>query len=193
MQSLEKLKKNIQKNFYVILAFLIPLILIISVALNIYFSALSVNSSHEFIYTSCMKKNTDCDNSYRENYKENFYSVSNKKIIKNFEEGQVVDEKEIEKRDIPNLFIYNPENNSSREVLFEEIENLKIREQITSPEGVILLYDFDRNPGGFLLFEGGGYDYEFFLAKENKKRKINLISNGTRWEKPIHFIGWIEN
>lgn len=76
------MKEFIKKNFAVLLAFLLPILLITIVALSTYLPSLFLSTSYNFIYTAC----TDGGRYYNypyycDSYLQKRYSVKNNKLV----------------------------------------------------------------------------------------------------------------
>jgi len=76
------MKEFIKKNFAILLAFILPILLIVIVALSSYLPSLFLSTNYNFVYTAC----TDGRNSYPyycENYLQKRYSVVDNKLVVN--------------------------------------------------------------------------------------------------------------
>src|SRR3989338_9610683 len=77
------MKEFIKRNFAILFAFILPIVLIIVVALSTYLPSLFLSTDYNFVYTSC----TDGTNYYYsyncDNYLQKRYSVVNNKFTVN--------------------------------------------------------------------------------------------------------------
>lgn len=170
----------------VVLAFALPLGLILVVALSTYLPSLFISTSYNFVYTSC----TDGENYYSyncDNYLQKRYSVVGNKLI-------------AENVDSPNenytarIFLHDTEKNESREITFEEAQTLTLNSLLTSPDGVTVSSHYDRRGGDFFfIFDGGSSSYGYYLTKGNSRSKINLINSTDQYyyRNNFQFIGWV--
>lgn len=168
------MKEFLKKNFIIILAFALPLILIIIVALSIYLPSFFLSTKYNFIYTSC----TEGTN----------YSYCSGNLPKNY---SVIGGKLIISTSTPRIFLHDTEKNESREISIEEARALTLNDLLTSPDGVTVSSNYDRGFG--FLFFGTDSSYGLYLTKGDSSSKLNLISQNERYYYPsnFQFIGWI--
>jgi hypothetical protein len=188
----------LQKNFAILLAFILPIILISVVALSAYLPSLFLSTNYNFIYVSCTDGNNynylyNCDN-----YLKKRYSVINNKIaVYAVDSNLDVNNNVISDTDenyVTRIFLHDTAKNESKEISFEEAQNLTLNSLLTSPDDVTVSGSYDRSGGDFFFIFGrssGSYDY--YLTKGNSKKKLNLI-NDTRmyyYQKNFQFLGWV--
>ncbi len=190
------MKEFIKKNFALLLAFILPILLIVIVALTTYLPSLFLKTNYDFVYSSC----TDGNSYYPYNcntYLKNRYTVSNEKLVVN----NVDLTQDLNKDGVPDfkqnysdrIFYHDTKNNQSREITLKEAQSMKLSDLLTSPDGVNVSSRYDRVGGGDFLFFGGGYSsYGYYLTKGNSRSKINLINNNDRYyDNNFQFIGWV--
>ena len=180
----------IKTHFSIILAFTLPILLIIGVALSVYIPSLFISTNYDFIYTACEYKN-----SYRSYCNNDLYSVENGRIV----EKEVVSEDDTSPKKVViqeersyRLFLHDTEKNESREITLEEAKNYELSGLLTSPDGINFSSSYDRNSDIFFLF-GSGSSYGHYLTKGNAKKKLNLINDDGSYyyRNSSVFIVWI--
>lgn len=192
----------IKKNITLILAFSLPLIIIIAVALSVYLPSRNLSTNYDFIYTSC----ADGINNYPYNcnkYLDRRYSVIDNKLsikstgtttIEDYN-NQVSRTKDIEEKDLysDRIFLHDTKTNESREITQEEAMALRLNNLVTSPDGVSVSGNYNYNGNGFFPFGGSRSSFGYYLAKGNTKSKLNLInsSNQYYYQNNFKFIGWV--
>lgn len=188
------MKQFIKKNFAVILAFLLPLLLIFVVLLSAYLPNFFLSTNYNFIYIVC----SDGTNYYRYgcgDYIEKLYSVSNGKLILNqvdpYHDSDKDGTPDIKENYYVRIFMHNTERNESREITFDEATTLNLNSLLTSPDGVTITSNYDRGPE-FLFFDAGS-SYGHYLIKGNLKKKMNIINEDDRYyyRNGFRFIGWV--
>ncbi len=187
----------IKKNFTLFLAFLLPIILIIFVAIVTYFPSISIKTKYNFIYTSC----TDGRNYYPyncNNYMQKRYSVTDDKLFIN----DVDLTTDSDKNGIPDygekysdrIFLHDTEKNESREISIKEAQAMILNNLLTSPDGVTVSSSYDRRSAGFPFpFDSGHSSYGYYIVKGKSKTKLNLINNTDQYyyQDNFKFIGWV--
>lgn len=198
------MKESLRKNFALILAFALPIILIVGVAISVYLPSLFISTNYNFIYASC----TDNLNSYPYNcntYLANKYSVVDGKLIVAPEATTTVIynqnnvERSISTKDSPDyrkyntrIFLHDTQKNESREITVEEAKLLNLNNLITSPDGASVSSNYN-NGSDFFIFGGGRSSFGYFLTKGSGKLKLNLINYDDRYyyQNNFQFIGWV--
>jgi len=190
-----KMKEFIKKNFIVLLAFLLPVILIVVVALSAYIPSFLLKTDYNFIYTSCsdgINRNLYSCN----NYLNQLYSVENNKLAvneinpKQDSDGDGV--LDIDENYNARIFLHDTKKNESREVALEEAQGMMLNGLLTSPDGVTVSSDWDRGGDFFFIFDGGS-SYGYYLTKGRSKSKLHLINADDRYyyRDNFQFIGWV--
>ena len=193
------MKEFIKKNFAILLAFILPIVLIIVVALSTYLPSLFISTDYNFVYTSC----TDGTNRYYypyncDNYLQKRYAVVNNKLVVNavdpaldLNNDKIPDFKE---NYTARIFLHDTQKNESREITLEEAQTLTLNNLLTSADGVTVSGYYDRNGGDlFFIFDGGSSSYGYYLTKGKSKSKLNLINNTDQYyyRNNFQFIGWV--
>ena len=190
------MKEFMKKNFAILLAFLLPIALIVIVALTTYLPSLFISTSYNFIYTAC----SDGRNYYPycDNYLQKRYSVKDNKLIMNAvdltqdsnKDGVLDFKQNYDTR----IFLHDTQRNESREITFEEARTLTLNNLLTSPDGVTVSNNYNYNGGDFpFIFGGGRSSYGYYLTKGKSKRKLNLINNNDQYyyQNNFQFLGWV--
>lgn len=191
------MKDFLKKNFAILLAFLLPILLITVVALSTYLPSLFLSTEYNFIYTSC----TDGRNYYPyrcNNYLEKRYLVADNKLVVN----PVDITQDADKNSVPDfsetytdrIFLHDTKKNESREITLGEAQSLTLNSLLTSPDGVTVSSYYNRNGGDlFFIFGGGSSSYGYYLTKGKSRSKINLINSTDQYyyQNNFQFVGWV--
>jgi len=177
------MKNLIKNNLVLIIAFSLPVLLIVVIAVVSYLPSLLISTDYNFVYSSC----TDRTNyySYRcDDYLQKRYSVVDGQIV-------VSDVDPVEEGYTARLFLHNTKSNETREITLKEAESLDLNELITSPDGVSVSSQYDRGADLFLVFNGGS-THGHYLVKGSARSKLNLINSEDRYyyRDNFQFIGW---
>ena len=114
----------IKKNFALLLAFILPIVLIAVVALSTYLPSLFLSTSYNFVYTSCAN-GTNYDYSYNncDNYLMKRYSVVGAKLVANNVDPTLDSDNDkitdVNENYTARIFLHNTIKNESREITFE--------------------------------------------------------------------------
>lgn len=170
----------IKKNITLIVGISIPILMILFVAASIYLPGFFIQPKYNFIYTS------GDDYCYHNQYQ---YSVQNGKLIRNeitCPESQTY----LPQRDT-RLHVYNVAKNKSREISFEEAQNLNLDSNNLSPDGFEVTYG-NHGGGFFPFFFYSDTDYNnLYLKGHNVSKKLNLQLSGS-YRNNFRFIGWVK-
>jgi hypothetical protein len=190
------MKEFLKKNFALLLAFILPVLLIIIVAITTYLPSAFIKTSYNFVYSVC----TDGTRYYPYNcdaYLKQRYSVTDGKIIVNnvdltqdLDKNGVADFKE---KYSDRIFLHDTLKNESREIEVKEAQALQLSGLLTSPDAITVSSRYDRGGGELFPFSGGYSSYGYYLTKGKSRTKINLINNGDQYyyQNNFQFIGWV--
>jgi len=189
------MKDFLKKNFALVIAFSLPVLLIVGIALSAYLPSLFISTDYNFVYSSC----TDGTNNYYsyrcDNYLQKRYSVVDGQLrVNDVDPAQDSDNDgvpDVKEGYTARLFLHDTKSNETREITLKEAESLNLNELITSPDGVSVSSQYDRGANFFLIFDGGS-TYGHYLVKGNAKTKLNLINDENRYyyRDNFQFIGW---
>lgn len=194
------MKEFIKKNFILLLAFLLPVVLIVVIALSTYLPSLFISTKYNFVYTSCSDSSSNYYYPYYcNNYLQQRYAVINNKIATNpIDMTQDLDKNgvpDFNENYIARIFLHDTEKNESREITLAEAQTLTLNNLLTSPDGVTVSRNYNYNGGGdFFIFGGGGHSsFGYYLTKGNSKKKVNLINTTDQYyyQNNFQFIGWV--
>ncbi len=187
----------LKKNWLVLVAFMLPVLLIFTVALGIYLPNLFVKTDYNFVYATCTDTNYYYGNYNCSSLLSQKYSVFGSKILTN--NDLVVTDPYNKQQNISfnsRLFLHNTKTNESRELSLSEQQQLILDNSLyTSPDGVTL--SKDSTGGEYFMFPFGGSSYTsgWFLSKGRNKKKMNLINDNDRYyyQNDLIVLGWTKN
>ncbi|HLC83807.1 MAG TPA: hypothetical protein VJI69_08245 [Bacteroidia bacterium] len=186
-----------KQNLPIILAFALPIALIIVVSLVIYIPKNSVSTDYNFLYATC-------DDSSRYYYSYNCksllqkkYTVTNNKLVvntvapfKDYNGDGILDEVDTYQT---RLFLHDSKKNESKEITLQESQSYNLHSLLTSPDSVTISYDYEGSYDVFPFYNGRSSS-GYYLTKGDGKSKLNLIESGRYYnENEFYFIGWILN
>ncbi|MDZ7611719.1 MAG: hypothetical protein U5L10_03065 [Candidatus Moranbacteria bacterium] len=186
------MKNFIKNNYIIIIAFALPILLIVSVALFTYIPTFLVSTDYNFLYATCQKNDSNYYDRDCEKYIQNRFEVQNNRLtvdgisdVKN--NNQLINIFEVSDGSYDvRFFLHNTEKDESREIPLERALEYKLSGLITSPDGYSVSYEYNR--GADFIFFDGGSSRGYYLKKGNGEKKLNLI-NDRRGN--FKFIGWI--
>lgn len=188
------MKEFIKKNYAVILAFVLPVLLIVVVAAVTYVPSLFLSTQYNFIYATCDIGTDYYYDSRCSEYLQHRYAIDGDKLVVN--DGDfIVDSNhdgkpDTDKKYSSRIFLHDTARNESREISQQEAQSLSFNGLLTSPDGVTVSNQYD-NGAEFLFFDSGS-SYNYYLVKGKSKRKIDLINDDNRYyyRDNIRFLGW---
>lgn len=190
------MKKFIKENFIVVLAFMLPVVIIVVVALSTYLPAMFISTDYNFIYASCIDGKYDfyeCGNYLGKKYE----VVDGQLVVNSTDEEQILDSNGNAKTETcdyctARIFLHNTEKNEGREITLEEAKTLTLNGLLTSPDGVTVSSHYDRGADFFPIFDGSS-SYGYYLTKGKSKSKLSLINSDERYyyRDNFQFLGWV--
>ncbi|MEZ4104165.1 MAG: hypothetical protein R3B60_02670 [Candidatus Paceibacterota bacterium] len=193
------MKESLKKNWALVTAFTLPVVLIIIVALSTYLPSLFLSTNYNFIYSVCTDGTNYYSYDYCNNYFKKLYTVVDGKLVVN---NYIDPNQDSDKDGVPDvkenytnrIFLHDTLNNESREITLEEAQKLNLNKLLTSPDGVTISNNYDNGADYFLFFDTGS-NYGYYLVKGNKRDKLNLINSSDRYyyryNNNFQFIGWV--
>jgi hypothetical protein len=188
------MKELIRKNFALLLAFLLPIVLIVVVALSTYLPALFLSTDYNFVYASC----ADATNYYSYNcdsyLQQRYTTVDNTLVVNPNEPTQDTNRDGVPDQYTGRIFLHDTQKNESREITVEEAQTFTLNNLLTSPDGVTVSGHFDRGSADFFfIFDSGSSSYGHYLTKGRSRSKLNLINGNDRYyyRNNFQFIGWV--
>jgi hypothetical protein len=197
------MKEFIKKNFVLLLAFALPVVLVVAVALSTYLPSMFISTDYNFVYALC-----DDDYHYGSyncaDYLRERYTVKEGKLVENVVIANIlpdgnednrqekIDPHRQEMISAHRIFLHNTEKNESREITIEEAQTLTLQDLLTAPDGVTVSSHYDNDVDVFPFFSGSS-SYGYYLTKGKSRSKINLINYNDRYyyRNSFQFIGWV--
>ena len=167
------------KNVSLVIGLTIPVLMIAFVAASIYLpNAFAPVPRFNFLYVTG-------DNYYEGNQ----YVVVSGKLTK-----REVKHPEHHTPEVMRLFVYDVASNHSKEVLFDEAQQLRLDAAVIAPDGYEVAYG-GLNDGVFPLLVSGGHDYNaMYLKGHCAGKKLNIQIQAERpygYRQRARFLGWI--
>lgn len=191
------MKEFLKKNFAVLLAFILPILLIAIVALSTYLPSLFLSTNYNFVYSAC----TDGRNYYSYpcgSYLQQRYTVVNNKLVidspdatQDLDKNGVLD---LNQKYADRIFLHDTKKNESREITLAEAQALTFNSLLTSPDGITVSNYYNTNGGDFFsIFGGRPSTSGYYLTKGKTRSKINLINGHDQYYylNNFEFIGWV--
>lgn len=185
------MKNFLSKNMMVVIAFILPIALIIVVALSVYIPSLMVHTNYNFVYITCGESTGyyyGCTD-----YLVKKYSVVNGKLaISDVSNVSQVNTGVKNGTYSARIFIHDTKKNESREITEQEALSLNLNNLLTSPDGVAVSNEYNQGEY-FFPFGGSSSSYGYYLKKGSGKQKLNLINSSDRYyyQNNFQFIGWV--
>jgi hypothetical protein len=176
------MKNFLRGNSALVIAFALPILLILIVTVTTYLPSLLLTTKYNFLYATCIPNNSTysyaCDTSTYPRY-----IVQNKKIV---ESGTKPNNTNTSR-----IFYHDTKSNTSREISPEDAKRLTVDEKLTSPDNVTVTDHYQSGVSVFPFFDSNS-SYGYYLTNGANKRKLNLISDtNTYYRSDFQFLGWI--
>ncbi len=189
------MKDFLQKNWALLLAFLLPIVVIAGVALSVYIPSTLLQTDYDFVYTSCASQtyySYPCDQYLRKRYQviNGSIRISPVDLTQDLNKDGVPD---IAGQYNDRIFYHDTKKNESHEISFDDAKKLVLSDLITSPDGVNVSGQYNRSGGDFFPF-GGSSSYGYYLVKGNVKKKLQLINTSDQYyyQNNFQFLGWVK-
>lgn len=170
-----------RKNIPLYIALAVPVIMIAVVALLVYLPSGFIHPSYRFVYSS------------GGDYPYNEYVVHDRHLEKNPPAPNDPYAQRYAAAAEPQLFIYDPVKNESREASLDEATGYVLDPTTQSPDGYEVSQG-NSDGGIFEAFFGGNRDYSArYLVGHHGSKKMNLKSVAGSYYDPysFRFLGWI--
>ncbi len=178
-------------------AFLLPLLFIMTVFITSYVPSVSLSTNYNFVYATCSEGSSPYSY-YCSNFLHNRYQVENGQIVEQ-EIPEDLDSDgdgvlDVNENYRTRLFLHDTELNESEEISLVEAQRLRLDERITSPDGVAVEWEFTSG-GSFFPFVRYSSNYGYFLTRGSAKQPLNLINatERTYYRDDFLFLGWVVN
>ncbi len=183
------MREFLKKNFTLVLAFVLPITLMVIIALSTYLPSFFLSTDYNFVYSVC----TDGTNYYSsrcDNYLKKRYSVINNKLVVNDVDLSDDGRTGIDASYTARLFLHDTKKNESREITIDEAQALTLNNLLTSPDGVTVSGHYERYS---FLFFGSESSHGRYLTKGANKKILNLVNYSGRhyYTNNFQFIGWV--
>lgn len=184
----------IKKNFVLLLAFSLPVVLVLVVALSVYLPSRFLSTRYDFVYTAC----TDGATMYYYNcghFTPVQYEVRDGKLgvvpVDPQQDANGNGVPDVQEQASRRLFLHDTKKNESTEITLDQAKALQLSGLLTSPDGVLVSSGYSSS-GDFLLF-GGGSTYGYYLTKGKAKSELHLIGSANRsyYDRDFQFVGWV--
>lgn len=189
------MKNFFKQNITLVLAFSLPILLVMAVALSTYLPSLFLSTNYNFVYSAC----TDTTGHYYYNcddYSRNLYTVVDGKLLMHDIDPLMDSDQDgitdIKENYVVRLFMHDTKKNESREITTEEAMSFSLNNLLTSPDGVSVSSQYSHGAEFIFIFDGGS-SYGYYLMKGKSKSKLNLINSNDRYyyQDNFQFIGWV--
>ncbi len=187
------MKDFLKKNWVLVLAFALPVLLIAGVALSAYLPSLRLTTKFDFVYVSCVDGSRNyyqCDLWLQKRYSVVDGKIALKEVdpALDSDKNGVPDAKE---NYVARVFYHDTLADVTREISLEEAQKLQLDGLVTSPDGVSVSGEY-RGGGDFFPFSGRGSSYGYYLTKGNAHRRLNIInSDQYYYNGNFQFVGWV--
>lgn len=170
-----------KKNFPLVIALSIPLLMILLVASFIYFPGIGKSPKHNFVYLT--------GDSVYYGYSREYKIVNGRLIHTPLPPGSYPDFANKQSYSQPSFYLYDVKSNTSKEISYSEAQNLNLDPSNISPDNYVI----ERGNGGGGLFFDGGRDYNsWFIKGYNRSHKLNLKLTGPDSYYNFQFMGWVK-
>ena len=176
-------KASFIRNLPLLLGIVLPLAFVVVVMLMAYVPGLSVRPAHDFVYTQAT------DTMYQTAYRSEYQIVDGSIELRAVEVNES-DRMGLVIEDAPRLFLYDIEEDTSREITLADAKALNLVAGPSSPDGYIVDYKYG---GSFGLFGGDGNSAGFFISKDGAGKRLPALSANGYWqERNLRVIGWVQ-
>lgn len=189
------MKEFLKKNLIVIVAFLVPMLLVLGMTLSVYLPSFLLSTDYNFVYSICS------DGMDFAPYQCNKFLFDRFSILNHRLYSQPINATADADRDgipdvreeyVVHLFLHDTKENVSREITFEEAQQLRFSDALTSPDGVMVFRLRDTYLDVPFLIDTNSSDH-YYLTKGNRKKKLYLIERYQEYSigGNFHFVGWV--
>ncbi len=193
----EQTKTDTHKRWSAVIAFALPLALMLGVYLSTVLPWSEPETEYDFVYALC-----DWDNEYYY-YREcgGFLNdVVQVDADGRYYRGEVNPNRDTDNDDVPDIdegyevrfFYHDSAQNETREIVESELASYTLSPLLSSPDGASVEYNYHRSPE-VLFVDVGSSGYEYELVQGGKSKKLNLIGVSDRryYRDQFEFVGWV--
>lgn len=169
-------KSSTRKEFLLFLS--IPATIILIVAAVVFVPRLFAKPMYGFVYQYCPE----------------YYCIQNYTISSSGEISSRTNESTLSTDAYDNkkaeLYIHDITQNASRKITLAEANRLKLSSSNVSPDGYMLMQDYNSS-SGFLFFYGGSQNTNDWYLVNGLKKKLVHVLQSSEYDS-IKFLGWVE-
>jgi len=187
----------IKQNFVILLAFALPLLLIVGVALSVRLPGMLLKTDYNFVYATCSGTSDHYPYQCKDYLQERYVMEDGKLTVRTVPaKTDDLNKPSVPPREINyggRLFLHDTSENVSREITLEEAKTLNLNSLLTSPDGVTFSSNYDRE-AEFFPFFGGNSSFGYYLTQGRSKSRVNLVNGDNRYydyQNNLRFLGWI--
>ena len=170
-----------KENLPMVIGILIPIVLVLGMFVYLFITTASIRPTQNFIYSD--------ENQYGYGYEfKNSFDVQDSRLV--LVSNETSPDSGYSKKETPELFLYDFEQNKSIKITLEEAKDFLIDDSNISEEGYEIKYDTGHD--GILEIFGSNSDNDFYIYKDNSKKILRGVNSG-RYRYEFKFIGWITN
>lgn len=190
------MKNFLQENLALVVAFTLPVLLILGVAMSFVISSWLLATDYDFVYATCVDNTNYYNRQCNDYLVDRFSVVDGRLVVSAVDPAQDAanNDRTLDRKTDPQarLFLHNTKSNESREITVAEAQALQFNELLTSPDGVTVTHHYERGVD-LLFFYGGGSSYGYYLTKGDTRSQLNLVNADNRYSyrNNFQFIGWV--
>ena len=165
----------IKKDYFLYLAILIPIIMIIAVAISVRFYKINFYSQYNFVYAMIDKNNGYCQ----------------KQLLNQLFPAEYPNKMPPDKKydcGNPNFYVYDSRKNTSSPITLNQVTQLKLSQK-QSPDGYFIQYYCNTAFSPDWWWDDHPV-YGACLRKGDYQKPLKIINNDTN---SFFFVGWITN
>jgi hypothetical protein len=188
----------LKKHLPLVVAIALPIAFIGILAVAIMLPSMRMNPQHDFVYVD---RNSVDKHSYEPIYFRNEYAVEGDRIVRRPlnvpQQNQALPGgypyEGYRYEDAPTLYYYSVQDDTTREISFEEAEALAVTPGPSSPDGYTVSYEYNSD-GIFELFGSSGSNSGYVITKGTARRSLTGMVTDPNGYGGYDFqlIGWIK-
>jgi hypothetical protein len=171
------------KNLPIIVAIALPIVFLAVILLVVFLPTFSIKPTYNFIYSA--------DGYVSYGYK-NKYDIKDGNLVLSPIPLNSYDKVE-NRKEAPDLFVYDVKNSSSKKISFEEAKKMTFDAGPSSPDGYNVIYE-GGNYGIFELFGSDNSNRGYFISKGKAKKRLEGLTTASNYyyNNDFNLIGWIK-
>lgn len=178
------MKQETKEKLPIIIGIALPIIFIISMVVVVYVPKLFINPQYDFVYT--MQTSYQYDQEY-------MYELRDGEIVKNYPTPQPENEAMYDRypKTTPVLYVYDVQSHTSRQISFDQAQDLILDPGPASPDNYTVQYD----RGNYSLFSeifSSRRDSGYVISRGNMNKSLDgIVSDRDYYYNSFTFLGWI--